>query len=323
MPRGPEIVDFAGKLRLAMARANLSRAQLAQAVGVDKSVVPRWLNGAQAPSDHSLTTLTAALARTIEGFGRTDWDQPSARFASRLGIAAPVPVPVAEAPMASGFPFPRILAATAGAVAHAESLYCGLWVLVFPAPTDRGRIFPVAMRIRREPGAPHLEIEYLNRVMVDNHGPAFVYQNRLCGVFESRLRANVGLFQFHGTALDQALVLDGMLASQSVSGRPFAVRALAFRLGGPADDAALDATIRRCAEIYAPDLESRLPPALVDVFRRTAEPGAGGNWLVLDRDMAWTMGATGRDDPACRDAWTALATIRAMFAGVPGVDPLP
>ncbi len=322
MPRGPEIVDFAGKLRLAMARANLSRAQFAQAAGVDKSVVARWLNGALAPSDHSLTMLTAALARTIEGFGRADWDLPSASLASRLGIAAAA-APAAEAAPGPAFPFPRIVAATAASLAHAEAVYCGLWVLVFPSPTDRGRIFPVAMRIRREPGAPHLEIEYLNRVMVDNHGPAFVYQNRLCGMFESRMRTNVGLFQFHGTALDQALVLDGMLASQSVSGRPFAVRALAFRLGGPADDAALDATIRRCGEIYTPDLESRLPAALVDVFRRTAEPGEGSNWLVLDRDMAWTMGATGRDDPACRDPWTALATMRGMFAGVPGVDPLP
>ena len=45
-----EIAEFAHKLGLVLKACNLSRGRLAQTVGVDKSVVSRWVSGGQAPT---------------------------------------------------------------------------------------------------------------------------------------------------------------------------------------------------------------------------------------------------------------------------------
>ncbi len=116
MPRGPAIEDFAAKLRLAVSRANLSRAELARRVGVDKSVVARWLSGGLRPGDQRLAALTTALAARIDGFGRADWDRPLRALATRFGTA--------------GDPSPRGPEA-ASVMTHADR-YAGLWVLLFP-----------------------------------------------------------------------------------------------------------------------------------------------------------------------------------------------
>ena len=81
------ITDFAHKVGLVLKACNLSRGQLAQAVGIDKSVVSRWASGVQAPTDHNLTLLTEAVGRHRPGFGRVDWELASRDFAERLGLA--------------------------------------------------------------------------------------------------------------------------------------------------------------------------------------------------------------------------------------------
>ena len=86
MAAGP---DFARKLDLVLKTLNLSRARLAQSVGVDKSVVSRWASGVTVPTDHNLSRLTEAVIRHKADFGRHDWDLEGDAFAVRLGIAAP------------------------------------------------------------------------------------------------------------------------------------------------------------------------------------------------------------------------------------------
>jgi adenylate cyclase len=81
-----EIAEFAHKLGLVLKACNLSRGRLAQTVGVDKSVVSRWVSGGQAPTDHNLALLTEAVGRHRPGFGRADWDLACAAFAARLGL---------------------------------------------------------------------------------------------------------------------------------------------------------------------------------------------------------------------------------------------
>ncbi len=78
------IGDFAQKLGLVLNAINSSRGRLAQAAGVDKSVISRWASGMQAPSDYNLSLLTAAVARHRPGFERRDWDLDTDGFAIRL-----------------------------------------------------------------------------------------------------------------------------------------------------------------------------------------------------------------------------------------------
>ena len=80
------IADFAHKFGLVLKACNLSRGRLAQAVGIDKSVVSRWASGVQAPTDHNLTLLTEAVGRHRPGFARADWELASRDFAARLGL---------------------------------------------------------------------------------------------------------------------------------------------------------------------------------------------------------------------------------------------
>ncbi|MCX7365254.1 MAG: helix-turn-helix domain-containing protein [Alphaproteobacteria bacterium] len=86
------VPDFAEKFGLVLKTLNLSRGRLAQAVGIDKSVVSRWASGVQSPTDHNLSLLTQAIARHKTDFGRLDWDLDTKAFATRLGIAPPISV---------------------------------------------------------------------------------------------------------------------------------------------------------------------------------------------------------------------------------------
>ncbi|MFL5298517.1 MAG: multiprotein-bridging factor 1 family protein [Phenylobacterium sp.] len=76
---------FGRKLELALKRLSMSRARLAADLGVDKSVVGRWVTGAVQPSGHNLSRLSALLAQRIPGFSALDWDRDVTGFAEVLG----------------------------------------------------------------------------------------------------------------------------------------------------------------------------------------------------------------------------------------------
>lgn len=76
---------FGRKLELALKRLSMSRARLAADLGVDKSVVGRWVTGAVQPSAHNFSRLSALLAERIPGFTALDWDRPLPGFAELLG----------------------------------------------------------------------------------------------------------------------------------------------------------------------------------------------------------------------------------------------
>jgi pimeloyl-ACP methyl ester carboxylesterase/transcriptional regulator with XRE-family HTH domain len=81
--------DFAQKLDLVLKALNLSRGRLAQTLGVDKSVVSRWVSGATLPTDNNMSLLTEAVARHRSDFGRLDWELDAIAFAARLGVTRP------------------------------------------------------------------------------------------------------------------------------------------------------------------------------------------------------------------------------------------
>ena len=80
--------DFRQKLALIVDLAGVSRSGLAREIGVDKSVVSRWVSGSTRPSGASLDLLTAKLAGRVAGLQRSDWEQPLAAFAARFRASA-------------------------------------------------------------------------------------------------------------------------------------------------------------------------------------------------------------------------------------------
>jgi TolB-like protein len=98
----PAVAGFAHKFGLVLKACNLSRGRLAQAVGVDKSVVSRWASGVQVPTDHNLSLLTETVARHRPDFARPDWDLDPEAFAvhlsSRRGLVVRPPPAHPERP---------------------------------------------------------------------------------------------------------------------------------------------------------------------------------------------------------------------------------
>lgn len=89
MPRAADTgSDFAERLTLALKALNLSRAQLAAQVGVDKSLISRWASGQMKPTSHNLARISEVLAKVRPGFNTLMWERPRGEFEALLGIAA-------------------------------------------------------------------------------------------------------------------------------------------------------------------------------------------------------------------------------------------
>lgn len=80
--------DFRQKLALIADLAGVSRSGLAREIGIDKSVVSRWVSGATRPSAASLDQLTAKLAGRVAGLLRSDWERPLAAFEVKFRTSA-------------------------------------------------------------------------------------------------------------------------------------------------------------------------------------------------------------------------------------------
>jgi len=91
----PVTDDFAGRLEVALKALNISRAQLAVQVGVDKSLISRWLSGRMRPSSHNLARISEVLSRARPGFNTLYWERPRVDFEKFLGIDMPTPLAAA------------------------------------------------------------------------------------------------------------------------------------------------------------------------------------------------------------------------------------
>lgn len=80
--------DFRQKLALIVDLAGVSRSGLAREIGIDKSVVSRWVSGSTRPSAASLDQLTAKLANRVAGLHRSDWERPLEAFAAKFRTSA-------------------------------------------------------------------------------------------------------------------------------------------------------------------------------------------------------------------------------------------
>jgi adenylate cyclase len=84
----PRVTEpFSAKLRLVMDQLNLSRVGLAREIGVDKTVVGRWVTGINEPTGHNLTRLTDIVRKRIPSFTLGLWREPISVLAEAFGVA--------------------------------------------------------------------------------------------------------------------------------------------------------------------------------------------------------------------------------------------
>lgn len=315
---------FAGNLRLAMSRLNLSGVELAWRLGVDGSVVRRWLSGSAKPKAANLTALTDLVARDVEGFTRDHWsDTPDANRV-RLGLA---PAARQDSGMTRLLPFFGARADAARMIGHDR--FSGLWAQFYApiAPEGHRPVFCGAVRIDLKEGHLWYHVSDGPRGVWTGGGPAFAVDGKLWTLIEEvRGRSDMAAIVYNGTSGHKAEILDGLALARAANagGVPVTGRFTLFRIADLPDDPELAearyvALAERAGALSLNDLASQLPDWVRELLL-----GAEGTWA--GRHQAFVLALSAQDDlttdaididltkAAGRPRRVLLETIRALFA---------
>ncbi len=315
MARSPDITDFATKLGLVLDRLNWSRAQLAQKVGVDKSVAQRWAGGQMVPGGSSLVALTAAIQSAMPDFTRADWRLPTDRFAARLGVAEPAPPATPEA-VAALFPHATALAETA--LDSTVERYAGLWLLMHAsvqAPENPGVVGYIAS-VAPTGRMLWAEVQGSLQGTWRAAGPVFALHKLVYLALEDRVQGDSLAFcVLTGVNWGKAMVLDGVASSaaSSLRGPVAATRMIGVRLDDdPAPQWQADA-LRRLVRLNAEGLVGRLPEALAARFRMMRFEGERAMVLTVAAGDSLACDADEICQGLAPEGAAAVAAVRALF----------
>jgi transcriptional regulator with XRE-family HTH domain len=174
--------DFAGRLRLALKQANISPAALGAAVGVDKSVVSRWISGRVRPTQHNLSRIAGVLAQGLPGFTVLAFEAPASAFRALLQPAAPDMAEGQNLPIPFG-----LLDASRRETGRRGMEYFGSYLMYYHAFSQPGRIARMALMLRPVDGL--IEARYGAEGFAF-HGWALLMLNRMYVVLaEERFEA--------------------------------------------------------------------------------------------------------------------------------------
>ena len=267
-------VYFPENLAWVMTRLNLSRVELAHRVGVDKSVVRRWVLGQTQPSDLNLSMLTSMAAERIEGFTRDCWHEAPGTLPSRLNP----PAVNGHAPDPLSTVFPHFGTKAHGGLQSGLERYSGVWAMlcVVAAPDGGHALFASGAMITDRDGQLWLHSSDGSAGMRTGDGPIFVSEDKLWMLLDEWSgRNDLCAILLNGSASQQAVIMDGLYMVRSfMSGSPVAGRIRMFRLADvPADPDAAGALYRRICdrsgELSRNNLAARLPDKVAELLLGT------------------------------------------------------
>ena len=285
---------FSAKLALTLKALSLSRGRLAADLGVDKSVVGRWVTGAAEPSGHNLSRLTGLVAGRVEGFNALDWDRTLADFAHRMG-ADPGAVPglaPAAALAAAGLPLP-LLAQMRATTALRGAAYEGFFRSTRPFNQNPGRFL-------HDHGMLRIDAQGLLALKMGTGGQMvegwfFPLQNQLFCVAVDLTSGALVFGIFNGVPAAKAQVVDGLILGSALDpGRtPTATVMMFERIGDLSGDvAADDAQFAELAARNPVAPEGSIPAQTQAHLTPDVGPtplAQGGDWLLrmpLARSLA-------------------------------------
>jgi transcriptional regulator with XRE-family HTH domain len=213
--------DFAARLRQVMAEINVSRITLARELGLDKSVIGRWLGGVNQPTDHNLTRLTNVVRRYRPEVTLEFWDHAPLR-----GPPAPAQ-PASTGLMITGLHAerqPRI-----------DANYLGLWGGFYQSTQNRGSVVMAVMHIENSPNGLR---SVFTEGKVSASGAAVAIGPRLHVILEIEpLHDRLCLFVFNGVLTPDAIGMDGtyMISAGDTSTCATASPIVLFRIGDTED----------------------------------------------------------------------------------------
>jgi hypothetical protein len=232
---------LAAKLELVLKALNMSRGRLAADLGVDKSLVGRWVSGAYVPSGHNLSRLTALIAERRNGFTLADWDRPLPDLASFFGVD-PIVTRPAGAPLQLNDP--ALLRLSSAATARRETerrgeAYEGFWQALQPATTQQGALLNSQAWIRREDG--------LLRICWGGagwrcSGWLMPVMGQLYGMMADDADDSILFCILNGVSMPRVEAMDGLILvnAKDVTSTPTAGACLLRRIGELSGDMAAD-----------------------------------------------------------------------------------
>ena len=232
--------DFPLRLELALKALSISRGRLAALLGVDKSVVSRWIKGVNGPTEHNLSNLTAIIAERRPGFTMLDWESALPRLAEKLGVEEPAAEARRPPPGLADWLPARVLDEAMATAAARGDAYTGFWRTTRPAIDPPGGFIHDRVLIRR--GVGGLLTFRLGVVDLRFEGWACPNQTQLVG---AGVDEETGMFIFiilNAVLRNRADVMDGLgiTCQRTAGGTPVASAVLMERTGFLSDDADAD-----------------------------------------------------------------------------------
>ena len=280
---------FAAKLTLALKALNLSRAQLAQVLGVDKSLVGRWASGAVKPSQHNLARLSTLIAERRPGFTMASWDSDISGVARLFGVN---PASVASPDAVPGFP-PTFLQEARTLSQERGGAYEAFWRTSRPSVLMRGKIFHDRGMIR---------LDQSGQLVVRMGGAGMFYEGvilphdtNLYAIFNSPLVTQPYFLIAKAVTLPRAESIEGLLlyAALNSDHTPAAVPIILERIGDlSGDDEADDMECDRLIQSEPLARDDEIDPALRARLIRSLGPSDEMEEMFLTTGRGnWSSGS--------------------------------
>ncbi len=229
---------FAKKLELVLKVLSMSRARLAADLGVDKSVVGRWVSGAVQPSAHNLSLLSALVAERIPKFTALDWDRGLRTFAELIG--ANIEAAAGEgANTLPGLPLARMDLFIAATELRGEA-YEGFYRTTRPYVLSPGRFVHDHAMVRRDPNGLLRLSMATSGTVVD--GWVLPVGNQLFAICIDVTSGAILFGIFNGVGTARADVVDGLVLAPALdAGRTPTAHVMSLqRIGDLSGDHAAD-----------------------------------------------------------------------------------
>lgn len=287
------IADLPAKLDMLLKASSLSRVALAHKVGVDKSLVGRWVKGTVHPGEHNMVRVTAVFRECFPALTLADWYDEPADLAARIGIPA----------HNGGYgvvldpdgPFAKIAAASAGELAFRGAAYEGFWRTSRPSVVMPDQTF-------HDYGMFRLNDRGMMEVTMEGAGLAFTgWLFPMAGNLYVFLFDPVGrtplVVLMKGVSLPRAMSMEGilMLSALDPARTPAAVPIVLERIGDlTGDRAADDAELRRIVTDEREPIAPLDPGVLAKALYRDVGPAAAaaGGSLFFAISGALSLGQT-------------------------------
>jgi transcriptional regulator with XRE-family HTH domain len=229
--------NFADKLTLVLKALSISRARLAAAAGVDKSLVGRWCAGTYAPAAHNLERITQTIAERVPGFTMHDWDRSIDDLAGSLGVQWVSTRPDSGDRLTIPLP-PAIAAATRARAADFE----GIWRVTYSAGiNEQPEMFIHTYGlVRLEPDGRLLYRAGVFEVRLE--GSAILANNQLFLLAINPARGTLSLAILNCVADGKAQLFDGITLScrDGLGGTPVVAACISERVADLTGDIAFD-----------------------------------------------------------------------------------